>query len=83
MEFKKGIGILALEADVPVVPARIEGTFGILPRGAWRPRPGRILLTFGSPVLPSSLDYSLRPEGVDEPQYLADELRRRVGGLKG
>lgn len=82
MEFKKGIGILAIEAGAPLVPARIEGTFKILPRGARWPRPGRITLSFGSPLLPSSLDYSRRPEGVDEPQYLADELRRRVSAIE-
>jgi long-chain acyl-CoA synthetase len=75
MEFKKGIGILALKLDVPVLPARIDGTFGILPRGAMRPRAGRIKLTFGRPL---SLDPSLKPEEVDEYQFLANELRKRV-----
>jgi long-chain acyl-CoA synthetase len=78
MDFKKGIGILALEANIPVVAARIRGTFEILPRGARWPRPGRIEITFGRPLLPSSLDYSQRPEGIDEPQFLADEIRKRV-----
>jgi long-chain acyl-CoA synthetase len=78
MDFKKGIGILALEADIPVVAARIRGTFEILPRGARWPKPGRIVITFGRPLLPSSLDYSQRHGGIDEPQFLADEIRKRV-----
>lgn len=75
-EFKKGIGMLALKLNVPVVPARIKGTFKILPRGAAWPRRGRIRLAFGRPFSP--LDSSLRPEGVDEYRFFADELRKRV-----
>lgn len=82
MDFKKGIGILAVKLDVPVVPARIEGTFRILPRGAWLPRPGRIRVAFGRPFRASSLDMSRRPEAVDEFQFFADELRKRVAGLQ-
>jgi long-chain acyl-CoA synthetase len=82
MDFKKGVGILAVKLDVPVVPARIEGTFHVLPRGAWRPRPGRVRVVFGRPLRASSLDMSRRPEGVDEFQFFADELRRRVAGLR-
>jgi 1-acyl-sn-glycerol-3-phosphate acyltransferase len=78
MDFKKGIGMLALRLNVPVVPARVRGTFGVLPRGARFPRPGRIKLAFGKAVEPSSVDLSPRPEGVDEYQFFADELRKRV-----
>jgi long-chain acyl-CoA synthetase len=80
-EFKRGVGILALKLDVPVVPAKIEGAFGVLPREAWLPRPGRIKIRFGDPVKPSSVDYSQMPEGVDREQFFADVLRDRVSGL--
>jgi long-chain acyl-CoA synthetase len=33
MEFRKGIGVLAIEMNIPVVPAFIRGTFEVLPRG--------------------------------------------------
>jgi long-chain acyl-CoA synthetase len=39
MRFKKGVGILAQKLGVPVVPARIEGTYEIWPRGAAGRRP--------------------------------------------
>jgi len=80
-EFKRGLGILALKLDVPVVPAKIEGAFGVLPREARLPRPGRIKIRFGEPVKPSSVDYSQMPEGVDREQFFADVLRQMVSGL--
>lgn len=79
--FKKGIGILARKLDVPVVPARIEGTFRALPRGRWIPRPGKVRITFGEALRPSSVDYSRRAEGTDEEQHFADVLREKVKKL--
>lgn len=82
MEFKKGIGILALQHRVPVVPALIEGTFEALPRGSWWPKFGKVRITFGKPFHPSELDLSRRPDSIDEYQFLADEIRERVKKLK-
>jgi long-chain acyl-CoA synthetase len=79
--FKKGIGILAREGDVPVVPARIEGTFDALPRGKVVPRPRKVKISFGKPLKPSSVDYAKRPQGVDEEQYFSDILRESVSRL--
>lgn len=79
MQFKKGIGILALTLDVPVVPARIEGTFEAFPRGAFLPRPGRIRLKIGKPLFPS--DVEPPPGGADAHRAFAGEARRRVVGL--
>jgi long-chain acyl-CoA synthetase len=78
MPFKKGIGMLALGLNVPVVPARIKGTFEILPRGARFPKAGKITLTFGKPLLPSEMDLSKKAGGIDEYQLFADELRERI-----
>jgi len=81
MEFKKGIGILALELGVPVVPALIEGSFEALPRGAFWPRFKKIKLTFGKPFYPSDLDMTRKPDSIDEYQFFADGLRQRVRGI--
>ncbi len=48
--FQEGIGVLACELGVPVIPVRLRGTFEVLPVGAWWPRLHRIAITFGSPV---------------------------------
>ena len=82
MEFKKGIGILVFRHNVPVVPAYIDGTFRALPRGTRWPRLTRLSLTFGKPLRLPELDLSKKPEGVDENQFFADELRERVKKLR-
>jgi long-chain acyl-CoA synthetase len=48
--FKDGAGLLAVELGVPVVPVGIDGTFDVLPKGRAWPRPGRVHVTFGTPL---------------------------------
>jgi len=48
--FKAGIGILALELDVPTFPAYVHGTFDALPKGRALPRPARVQVRFGPAV---------------------------------
>jgi long-chain acyl-CoA synthetase len=81
MEFKKGVGILAVELGVPVVPVHISGAFDALPRSAIFPRLKKITVTFGDPLVASEMDFSKRPAGVDEYQYFANQLRERVRAL--
>jgi long-chain acyl-CoA synthetase len=82
MEFKKGIGILAMEHNIPVVPALIEGTFEALPRGALWPKFSKVKLTIGKPLYPKEIDFSGKPEDVDEYQFFADEVRGRAKALR-
>jgi len=82
MEFKKGVGILAVEMGIPVVPVLIEGAFEALPRAATIPMCKKITVTFGKPLLAEDVDFSQKPEEVDEHQYFANVLRERVKGLK-
>jgi long-chain acyl-CoA synthetase len=81
MEFRKGIGVLAAEMDIPVVPAFIRGTFEALPRGAKFIRPSKIEVFFGKPMGVSDIDMQQKPEGIDEYQYFAEELRKKVIAL--
>jgi long-chain acyl-CoA synthetase len=81
MEFKKGIGILALEFNVPVVPAFIKGTLEALPRGSFLPKPKKITITFGKPFYPSELNAHEKSESIDQYQFFADELRKKVQQL--
>ena len=78
MEFKKGVGILALELNVPVIPASIKGSFEALPRGAIWPKFTQIEITFGKPFHPSDLDPSKKLDGKDNYQFFVDELRNKV-----
>ncbi len=56
-EFKKGVGIIAKELNVPIVPVAIRGTYEMLPPGRLFPRPARISVSFGKPVYPGGKDY--------------------------
>jgi long-chain acyl-CoA synthetase len=82
MEFKKGIGILAMKQNVPVVPALIEGTFEALPRGSFWPKFRKVKITFGRPFHLSELDLSRKPEKIDEYQFFANVVREKVRQLK-
>ena len=75
LPFKKGVGILARELRVPLIPTYIEGTIDVLPRGKWLPRPKKVTVTFGKPLTPEDI------QGLDY-QQIADRLRERVVLLK-
>jgi 1-acyl-sn-glycerol-3-phosphate acyltransferase len=49
--FKDGVGLLAAESGVPVLPACIMGTYQALPKGKVWPRPYRVHVRFGVPVV--------------------------------
>ena len=78
MPFKKGIGVLALEMNVPVVPACIDGTFRALPRGAFFIRPVPVRVVFGEKILPSRIMVKGGTADLDEHQVFSDNLRKHV-----
>src|SRR5205085_8861729 len=53
-EFKPGAAMLALRTGTPIVPIRIEGADGSLPRGACFPKPHDVRVRFGRPIDPRS-----------------------------
>ena len=53
--FKKGVGILAKELNLPLIPVYIDGSFQVLPRGRVFPRFNKIEVKFGRPILPDEL----------------------------
>lgn len=48
--FHPGLGALVAEADVPVVPCRIDGALAAWPPGARLPRPRPLQLAIGAPL---------------------------------
>jgi long-chain acyl-CoA synthetase len=52
--FKCGVGLLALELGLPVLPVYIEGTYGALPKGRWLVRPRKLSVRFGEPIRPKA-----------------------------
>jgi 1-acyl-sn-glycerol-3-phosphate acyltransferase len=58
--FKKGPFVLAIVAQVPVIPVVVVGSFHVLPRGSIRPRPGPIVVRIGQPISTIGLVYADR-----------------------
>jgi long-chain acyl-CoA synthetase len=48
--FKSGIGLLASELNVPVIPIKLDGLFELKQRRQFFVRPGTVSVTFGDPV---------------------------------
>jgi long-chain acyl-CoA synthetase len=56
-EFKKGVGIIARELNIPIVPAAINGTYQMMASGKSFPRPVKVTVSFGKPIYPGDMDY--------------------------
>ncbi|MBI5075769.1 MAG: AMP-binding protein [Nitrospirae bacterium] len=81
LEFKKGVGILAVEMGIPVVPVYIKGAFEALPREAAWPKFKKITVTYGTPLSVKNVDLSKKPVGMDDYQYFAYLIREKVKEL--
>ncbi|RPJ02498.1 MAG: long-chain fatty acid--CoA ligase, partial [Deltaproteobacteria bacterium] len=82
LPFKKGAGILSKELDVPLVPTLIEGSFEVLPRGAFIPRLRKIKVTFGEPVYPKQVDYSGKPAHMDDYEWIVAYLKNEISRMR-
>ena len=80
--FKLGIGLLAFELDVPIVPVHIHGTYEALPRGGRRPGRHPIHLRIG-PALEME-PFKQRSSGLSSYEIyreIAEKLRREIEKL--
>jgi 1-acyl-sn-glycerol-3-phosphate acyltransferase len=62
LPFKKGPFVLALAAQVPVVPVYVANTFDILPKAHLLLRPLAISIRFGTPIVTAGKTYEDRDE---------------------
>ncbi len=58
--FKKGPFVLAIKAQVPVVPCLVYGTIEVLPKQSWYIHPGRVDVHLLEPVPTTGFDYDDR-----------------------
>jgi len=63
--FKRGPFVLAIAAQVPVVPVLCEGTYELMPKGSWAPKPGSITIRIGEPIPTAGLGYEDRAKLAD------------------
>jgi long-chain acyl-CoA synthetase len=81
--FLKGVGILAKELKVPVLPAYIAGSFEAWPRGQSLPRIHRLHVRFGPVATPEELLARKGPRGADDAETIMMRLREQVAALGG
>lgn len=82
-EFKKGIGILAKELNVPLVPVYIAGSFESWPRGEKFPKPHKITVIFGKTCELSELkDLGLKQGAKNDYEAITKGIREKVLALK-
>ncbi len=48
--FKKGVFIIALKSQAPILPIAIRGTRGIMRKGDWRTYPGEVRIIISPPI---------------------------------
>ncbi len=70
--FRAGIGMLARNLNLPVLPMRIDGLFELKQKGRKLAPPGAVTVRIGPPV---------RFDAEMEPEKIAAELERRVATL--
>lgn len=75
---QKGLGLLVHKSGVPVLPARLHGSFEILGKGKLFPRIGKKLyLNIGSPILSEKLSF----DSSDRYQKISDLVMHEIEGL--
>lgn len=74
-----GVALLARRSGVPVVPVGIAGTEKAMPRGVALPRPVRVVVRYGEPVLYDKGDEG----GRSADQAFTEELMKRIRQLAG
>ena len=73
MPFRSGIGLLAKQLNIPVVPMHLRGLYDLKQTGRILARPGHVQVTIGAPV---------RFEPDQDANEITRELERRVRELQ-
>ena len=72
LPFRTGIGLLANNLQIPIVPMRIEGLFEVKQAGKKFTRPGQVKIKIGPPV---------QFDPGSNPEWIAQELQKMVEQL--
>jgi 1-acyl-sn-glycerol-3-phosphate acyltransferase len=74
LPFKKGGVLIAIKAQVPILPVAVSGTHRVIPLGLAKVFPGPLLLRVGEPIPTSGF-------GLEDRDELLDRVREAVIGL--
>jgi 1-acyl-sn-glycerol-3-phosphate acyltransferase len=78
---RTGIGWLALNSGLPVIPVAMSGTDRVLPPGHRVPRVGKIRISVGKPLTFES--YRDLPSAARQRRAITDEVMRSIQALSG
>ncbi len=81
-EFKRGLGVLIKELNVPAIPVYIKGDFEAWPRYRKFPRPYKITIIFGKKMTSDDLSSKDRG-GIDIYKNIVHNLRNEMIQLEG
>jgi 1-acyl-sn-glycerol-3-phosphate acyltransferase len=76
-----GVGWLAIQSGLPVIPVAMSGTDRVLPPGHSVPRFARIKITIGEPL--TFEEYRGQPCGARQRRAVTDEVMRSIQALSG
>jgi len=83
LPFRPGVGVLAVETGVPLVPVYIGNSWKVLPPGSIFPFPYPLSVTFGKPIeMGPYIEQKKTEQAYDVYKNVAEELRRRVISLQ-
>lgn len=77
--FRPGIGMMAAETDVPIIPCYLEGTFSAFPSGRRVPRFSKVTVHIGQPR--EFPDARNRRTGWEHIASILEHDVRTLGGL--
>jgi 1-acyl-sn-glycerol-3-phosphate acyltransferase len=78
---KAGVGLIACRTQVPVVPARIFGSFEAYGKGAKIPRFGTpVTVVFGPPI--AAADYDVPSAGKERYQIASERIMAHIAALE-
>ncbi len=81
--FQPGLGWLALQLNVPILPVYIDGAYEALPKGKWFPRPHPIQIVIGKPLELSP--YKAKQGTVPDReicQEIVDEVQSEIAQMR-
>ena len=78
---RSGIGWLALNSGLPVIPVAMSGTDRVLPPGRVTPSLAKIRITVGEPL--TFEQYKGQPPGAKQRREVTDQVMRSIQALSG
>jgi 1-acyl-sn-glycerol-3-phosphate acyltransferase len=76
LPFKKGGFVMALLAQVPIVPVAVSGGRDAMRRGSWIVHPVRVSVRIGAPIETTGLTFADRDRLIDEVRQRIEEMLR-------